>query len=108
MFGGQVAVPGRHRNRFVASSLLNLFDARSRHRQPGTERVPVAAPHIAADARVFHAGVKPGAGIETALAASTREDGIGGVLLRPQKRLDGMNGIRVQMDRAGRTVLRLR
>jgi len=70
--------------------------------------VPVAVPHVAADARIFHAGVKPGAGVEAALAAFSWEDGIGGVLLWPPKRLDSLDRVRVQMDRASRSVLRLR
>lgn len=55
----QVTVAGRHRNRFVTRSLLNLLDRGSGHCKQGAKGVPVRVPNVAGDARIFEAGLKP-------------------------------------------------
>jgi hypothetical protein len=100
-----MAIPRSHRHGLMTGSLLNFLDAGPRHCQPRAERVPVAMPDVAADARIFQAGMKPGSRIE-AFASLTWKDGIGAVLLWASKRLDSLNRIRVEMDSAHGAVLR--
>jgi len=59
MRGREMAVTGRHGDRLMARRLLNLFDRRSCHSQPGAESMPVRVPDVSCDARLFETGLKP-------------------------------------------------
>ena len=59
VLGRKVAISRRHDDGFVASEFLNLFDRRSRHRQPGTERMAVCVPDIPLDPGVLKNRMEP-------------------------------------------------
>ncbi len=82
-----MTVPGGHGDRLVASEFLNLFDRRTRHRQPRAERVAVAVPNVALDLCILQAGYEPRARVEP--RALPNEDRIGGVEEFVPQRLEG-------------------
>ena len=67
MLGRQVAVTGRHGDCLVSRSLLNLFDGRPGHRQPGAKGVPVRVPDVSCNLGLSKAGLKPRTGIKSSL-----------------------------------------
>ena len=67
MFGRQVAVPSGHRDGFVSSQLLNLFDGRARHREQRPESVTIGVPDVARNLRLLETGLEPGSHCDSAL-----------------------------------------
>lgn len=51
MLRRQMAIPRRHCDRLVSGEFLNLFDGRTRHRQPRAESMTVAVPDVALNLR---------------------------------------------------------
>src|ERR1700735_3763803 len=68
-----MTVPSGHRDRLVTGRLLDFLDGRTRHRKPGTERVPVAVPDVARYLRGRQTGLEPGPGVEASLRADMRK-----------------------------------
>ena len=68
--------------------------------------MPVAVPDVASNASVFHAGMEPGASVETALAALARENRIGRTLPWTPERFEGSSRIGIQMECSRRTFFR--
>jgi hypothetical protein len=64
-----------------------------------------AVPDVTSNAGVFHAGVEPGASVETGLAAFARGNRIGRMLPWTPERFEGSDSVGVQMDRSRRPIL---